>query len=122
MQKLLALLAVLASGCSIIAHEKVEGWPQLEIIEHYVSNAEMRNRCAPYVGFGMSPEACAEFDLYNRKCHIWFSADFPPPKFIVEHERQHCAGYDHVGSSNMARYLQQHVARTGGSAAAGSSR
>jgi hypothetical protein len=122
MQKTFALLAALAAGCNAIGHEKVEGWPQLEIVEHYVSHAEMRNRCAPYVGFGMSPEACAEFDLVNRKCHIWFSGEFPPQKFIVKHERMHCQGYDHVGSTGMARYLQEHVTRQGGSAAAGSSR
>ena len=63
MQKLLALLATLAAGCSVISHEKVEGWPELQIVEHYVPNSVMRDKCAPYVGFGMSPEACAEFDL-----------------------------------------------------------
>ena len=122
MRKTLALIAALAAGCSVIGHERVEGWPALEVVEHYVPHAQMRDRCAPYVGFGMSPEACAEFDLVHRKCHIWFSADFPPQKFIIEHERMHCAGYDHVGSSNMARFLEQHVARNPGSAATGSSR
>jgi hypothetical protein len=122
MRKSLVLLAALAAGCSVIGHERVEGWPALQVVEHYVPHAVMRDKCAPYAGFGMSPEACAEFDLVHRQCHIWFSADFPPQKFIVEHERMHCAGYDHVGSTNMARFLQQHHARNGGSAAAGPSR
>ena len=56
MQKILPLLAALAAGCSMIAHEKVENWPALEIVEHYVPHAEMRNRCAPYVGFGYIPD------------------------------------------------------------------
>jgi hypothetical protein len=123
MRKLLALLVPLFAGCTVIGHEKVEGWPALEIVEHHVPHAVMRDKCAPYVGFGMNPEACAEFDLVNAKCHIWFSADFPPQKFIVEHERLHCAGYDHVGSTNMARFLRYHEANRGAaSAAAGSSR
>ena len=123
MPRTIFLLAALLAGCTTIEkHERVEGWPKLQIVEHYVPNSVMRDKCAPYVGFGMSPEACAEFNLYTRTCHIWFSADFPPPRFIVEHERMHCAGYDHVGSSNMARFLEEHVARQGGSAAAGSSR
>lgn len=119
---MLALLAVLAAGCSTIGHEKVENWPQLRIVEHYVSTAVMRDKCAPYVGFGMSPVACAEFDLIARECHIWFSGDFPVQDFIVKHERMHCQGYDHVGSTNMARFLAQHQARHGMTAGAGSSR
>jgi hypothetical protein len=110
MRRSLALLAALLGGCTTIAHEKVEGWPQLRIVEHYVPHAQMRDRCARYVGFGMSPEACAEFDLAAGTCHIWFSADFPPQRFIVQHERLHCAGYDHVGSTGMQRYLRLHLA------------
>ena len=122
MRKILAIMAALVGGCSVIGHEKVEGWPELEIVEHYVPHWQMRDKCAPYTGFGMHPEACAQFDLVNAKCHIWFSADFPPQKFIVEHERLHCAGYDHVGSTGMRRYLQYHLATRGLSAAAGGSR
>jgi hypothetical protein len=118
MRNLLALAAALAAGCSIMGHHKVEGWPQLEIVEHYVPHAEMRDRCKPYVGWGMEPAACAEFDLARGKCHIWFSADFPPQKFIVDHERLHCAGFDHIGSSNMQRFLAQHLASQGAAGAA----
>ena len=119
----LALLAALLAGCTAIGHERVEGWPALEIVEHYVPHHEMRDRCVRYTGFGMSPEACAEFDLVHRKCHIWFSADFPPQPFIVEHERLHCAGYDHVGSKAMAGWLRLYQAAQppGPSAAAGAS-
>jgi hypothetical protein len=117
------LLAALFAGCTAIGHERVEGWPALQIVEHHVPHHEMRDRCARYTGFGMSPEACAEFDLVHRKCHIWYSADFPPQKFIVEHERLHCAGYDHAGSNAMARWLQVYLAsQATPSAAAGASR
>jgi hypothetical protein len=119
MRKLHAVLAVLAAGCAI-GHQRVEGWPKLEIVEHYVPHAEMRDRCKPYVGWGMEPAACAEFDLARGKCHIWFSADFPPQKVIIDHERLHCAGYDHIGSTNMQRFLDQHLAsRAAANAAAG---
>lgn len=127
MPRTVFLLAALLAGCTTIEkHERVEGWPKLEIVEHYVPHAEMRDRCVQYVGFGMSPEACAEFDLVARKCHIWFSADFPPQAFIVRHEHLHCAGYDHPGSTAMrqylARYLLTYHAAASVSAAAGSSR
>jgi len=103
-------------------HQRVDGWPELQIVEHFVPHRDMQDRCARYVGFGMVPEACAEFDLAARKCHIWFSADSPPLGFVRRHERLHCAGYDHVGSTAMQQFLGQHLARQSASAAAGSSR
>lgn len=103
-------------------HQRVDGWPQLQVVEHYLPRPEMQDRCARYVGFGMVPEACAEFDLAARKCHIWFSADSPPLGFVRRHERLHCAGYDHVGSTAMQQLLSRHLAGQSGSAAAGSSR
>lgn len=124
MPRYLFLLAALLAGCTTIdSHERVEGWPKLEIVEHYVPHAEMRDRCSKYVGFGMSPEACSEFDLMARKCHIWFSADFPPQAFIVRHEHLHCAGYDHPGSTAMQQYLEQYLRtyHAAASAATGSS-
>lgn len=97
----------------------VEGWPQLQIIEHYVSAPAMRERCSRYVAFGMLPEACSEFDLAARRCHIWFSDDPRPAAFIRNHERQHCEGYDHVGSDGMRRLLQAYQAREAATASAG---
>jgi hypothetical protein len=111
-----ALLVPLAAACAAtIGHEKVEGWPQLQIFEHYVPHAQMRNRCMRYVGFGTTPIACAEFSLAALRCDIWFSADFPPSRAIVEHERLHCAGYDHIGQTTMKDLLARHaqvIART----------
>jgi hypothetical protein len=100
-----ALVAVLGAGCSVIGHEKVEGWPQLQIVEHYVPHAEMRERCARYVGFGAMPIACAEFDFSSARCHIWYSA---PQPAVMGHERLHCLGYDHAGDDAMRRMLQRH--------------
>ncbi len=101
----LALLSELLGGCSTIAHERVDGWPALQIVEHRVSHAEMRNRCAPYVGALQSPEACAEFDFKNARCDIWLSADFRPASYVITHERQHCLGFDHIGSTAMRDLL-----------------
>lgn len=119
MRNFLVLLAALAAGCAI-SHQKVEGWPQLQIVEHYVAHAEMRDRCKPYVGWGMEPAACAEFDLPRGRCHIWYSADLRPQQFIINHERLHCAGYDHIGSTMMQRFLTRHLDSQGGSAAGAS--
>jgi hypothetical protein len=100
-----ALMSVMVSGCSVIGGERVSGWPELKIIEHHVSHREMRDRCMPYMGVGMSPEGCAEFNFAQSRCDIWLSADFPPPRFVVEHERQHCLGYEHAGENDLREIL-----------------
>lgn len=102
--------AVLAGGCATIDHQPVAGWPELRMVEHYVPAEEMSARCRKYVGFGSVPLACAEFDLAARRCDMWFNEGFAP-RAIVEHERLHCRGYDHVGATTMrdllARYKTQ---------------
>ena len=121
MRKAFLAALVLAGGCSVIGHERVEGWPELEIVEHRVPADEMAERCRKYAGFGGLPLACAEFNLAARRCDIWLSKSFAPQS-LVEHERLHCAGYDHVGSTNMQRYLAHHRAAGGAAASAGGSR
>jgi hypothetical protein len=111
----MVLLAMLLTACTVIGHEKVAGWPALDIVEHHVPEAEMRTRCVKYVGFGMSPQACAEFNFALRRCDLWFSADFPPTPAMVEHERLHCRGYDHVGMGTMAGMLARHQGYTSAS-------
>jgi hypothetical protein len=117
-----AILAALIAGCTTMNHERVEGWPALQVVEHYVSHNDMRARCSRYVGFGMVPVACAEFDLAGGRCHIWYSSELPPSRFIVDHERLHCAGDDHVGSVSMQQILKRYLASREASATAGSSR
>ncbi len=94
----------------MVDHQKVDGWPKLDIVETYLPHAQMRERCAKYMGFGMSPVACAEFHLGAGKCYIWYSAEYPPAKLIIEHERLHCRGYDHVGENTMANLLRRYYA------------
>lgn len=106
----LLLLALALSACTLVGHRKVAGWPEMQIVEHYVPNAEMRERCAKYVGFGMSPAACAEFSLAENRCDVWYSADFPPTRSIVEHERLHCQGYDHIGGTTLQGLLNRYRA------------
>ena len=116
-----ALLCALVVACTTIGSERVQGWPQLKVVEHYVPHAEMRDRCVKYVAFGESPMACAEFDFDARRCDIWFSADFPPQPFIVEHERKHCLGYEHAGEHEMSTMLKDYLAEKQASASTGAS-
>jgi hypothetical protein len=104
------LLCGLAAACTAIGNERVQGWPRLAVVEHYVPHAEMRDRCVKYVAFGESPAACAEFNFEARRCDIWFSADFPPPPFMIEHERKHCLGYEHAGEHHLREALERYKA------------
>jgi hypothetical protein len=114
---LIILLAAAGAACSTVGHEKVEGWPDLMIVEHRVSSGEMYDRCRKYVAFGMLPMACAEFNLATRRCDIWLIEGFAP-RSIVEHERLHCQGHDHVGETAMRDFLTRYRTATAGVAAA----
>ncbi len=105
-------MAALLSGCaSIDSHsDPVAGWPNLTPVEHHVPNAEMRDRCGIYLPVWSSPEGCAIFRFDANECHIYVSADFPRPD-VLEHERQHCEGRDHVGSTDMKAMLNDWKAR-----------
>jgi hypothetical protein len=105
-------MAMLVTACSTMDHERVEGWPELQIVEHHVPAPAMLERCRKYAGFGSVPLACAEFNLVARRCDIWLSEGFALSA-IVEHERLHCRGYDHVGATNMRDFLARYQAATG---------
>lgn len=114
-------ISVFMAGCTIVGHERVLGWPELEVVEHYVPHHVMRDRCAKYVPFGMSPDACMEFNLHAGTCDIWYSSEFPPSASVKEHERLHCRGYDHIGGSvlkNAVAAWKTHVSGAGASATA----
>lgn len=99
----LAAIAIALQGCATIdTHERVNGWPNLKMTEHYVPHHVMRDKCVRYAPFGMSPEACAEIDFANATCDIYYSADFPPLKSFIEHERLHCDGFSHPGDTTLA--------------------
>ena len=114
-----ALALACLSGCAVMdSHERVAGWPELKVVEHHVSNQEMRDRCNPYVGPLMSAQGCTLFFLDLREAHIYVSKDFPSPS-VLEHERLHAAGYDHVGSVGMQTIVRDWKARNQRQVAAG---
>jgi hypothetical protein len=113
LRALMLLCGVLFAGCSTIGGDRVAGWPTLKIVEHHVPHSVMRERCVRYVGFGESPAACAEFDFPAGRCDIWYSADFPPQGFIMEHERLHCLGYEHAGEHHLREALERYKAAPG---------
>jgi hypothetical protein len=112
------ILAGLAGCATIDSHQRIAGWPELKVIEHHVSNREMRDRCEPYVGPWMSAQGCTLFFLDRREAHIYVSKEFPSQP-VLEHERLHAAGYDHVGSVAMQGILKNWQAQSKRQLAAG---
>ncbi len=112
----LILSFLLLNACTTVGHEKVEGWPELAIVDHRVSAGAVYDRCRKYVAFGMLPMACAEFNLATRRCDIWLMEGFAP-RSVVEHERLHCQGHDHVGETGMRNFLARYRAAVAAQAA-----
>src|SRR5438067_2674573 len=104
------LLSTSLSGCAVIdEHVRVPGWPDLKVVEHHVSHEEMREHCVRYTVIH-PPEGCTVFLFDRQEAHIYVSKDFPAG-WVLEHERPHAAGYDHIGSTNMQRLWQDWRAR-----------
>lgn len=98
-----ALAAVLANlpGCATISDDPAPAdFPKLTIYERYVSFEVMNDVCRKYVGAFSAPVACATLNFKARGCDIWL-VQGAAPQFVIEHEREHCAGKDHPGESNI---------------------
>ena len=114
-KKLLAsactILAAALCGCSTIDKTvRVEGWPELKVVEHELTYKEMYRACRPYISPFDAPLACTVFYLDAGEAHIYVAKGlkFGP---VLRHERLHAAGYDHVGSHSMEKILAQWKAR-----------
>ena len=95
--KSLLIASLLLSGCTAIDHgASVAGWPALRVTENKVSFAEMHRNCAKYAHPLALALACAEYDLTEGWCRIWYVWDVH-----LEHERLHCGGHDHIGGDTM---------------------
>ena len=101
-----ALLLLLLAGCSVINYStRPEDFPGLKITVHeYPSIAEVRQACdqaAQKYGQSISAfvVACSEWRFDTLSCAVHVPVDSPE---LLEHERAHCQGYDHVGESTIA--------------------
>lgn len=102
-------LPLIAASAGLVACSSIDrhtppppDWPALTIHEHVVSWGEVWERCKPYTPPGMWPLACAEFR--PPRCDI-FAVSWVLPS-VWEHERLHCAGYDHPGSTAMREWWE----------------
>jgi hypothetical protein len=94
-------------GCAtpVDHHVRVADWPALKVIEHHVDEKELRDQCSRFVGPLSTAMGCTVFLFGERQAHIFVSKDFPSDS-ILEHERLHATGHDHLGSSALQRMWQ----------------
>lgn len=80
-------------------------WPELEIQVQTVTPATFAAMCAgAHRASGYNQVGCAVAYFCQRRCTVWIS-DVQllehQLQLVVGHERAHCRGYDHPGSSTM---------------------
>lgn len=106
------LILALLVACTTISHQRVEGWPELKVTVHEVNYFQVLKHCYTSVSLvwrvmGALPMACAWIDLAAKTCDIYIGTGDNDPS-ILEHELAHCAGGEHVGSTQLADYLKAH--------------
>jgi hypothetical protein len=96
---------LLTSGCTTIDHRSAPvDWPKLEEKILYVNGATLYKYCKSNLLTNFA-FACSRINFERRVCYIIMpeqTADGSQP-WLLAHEREHCAGKDHVGESDLAR-------------------
>lgn len=97
-----ALLAVTfaLSACASIDTHRVPpaDWPQLAVRIVTQELRQVQRTCRNDFWPQNQVNACAIADFAHRTCYIYTWTD---DAAVLEHERAHCAGYDHPGESGM---------------------
>jgi len=101
-----ALVAVfLCTGCTMIDYAKAPpaDWPELKVDVYRTTFWDTQRLCGGNLLF--PTPACAAVDFKGRRCTIITSTD---DERVMEHERAHCRGYDHVGETTLADVWGRH--------------
>lgn len=96
------LLVLLLTGCAQLkaidySIAPPEDWPLKEIVVTQFDPGTTPPLCAQYAGHTRS---CAVINFRTGVCYISLTTNEPE---VVEHERAHCRGFDHVGDLNRSR-------------------
>ena len=105
MRPLILALAFLA-GCTFIDNHTPPpaGWPSLrvEIVEDTYGEKGINYYCGPSNPI-VWRIGCAVPNFLAGVCHVYVR-DLDN-KELIEHERKHCAGYDHPGGDSIRRIM-----------------
>ena len=97
-------LLVLLTGCTSLVQMDLNNpppsdWPKLEEKIAYVAVSDLPKFC----GAKKDPrhaEGCSVVNFRYETCYIYLANKDPA---LLEHERLHCKGYDHVDQPNRSR-------------------
>jgi hypothetical protein len=99
------LVLVLSACTAINIHqEPPSDWPKLETTTHKVGFWEMQRHCGTSgLKFLLTQSlACAWIDFNTMTCRIYYAADDEhSAAHAIEHEKDHCEGRDHIGSTHL---------------------
>lgn len=106
----LLVIALISSGCTAInIHEKPPAnWPKLQERVVQTGFVELQGICGHGIvttvllGYFCSAWTVVNFD--DMTCTIYTSTD---DEYVMEHERAHCKGRDHFGSSALRDYAEK---------------
>lgn len=91
---LAAASLLLLPGCAAMVHDDWHPHPTHKPLPPYnvvVAAAELPKICGDYPG--MQLHGCAVRDFGSNVCVIYTGPQ--PAAWLLEHERRHCAGWDH---------------------------
>lgn len=98
------LVVLFLSGCAQLV--KIDysvsppaDWPKLEEKLSYVAAQDLPKFCGPKPAQGHA-EGCSVVHFGYEVCYIYLANKAPE---LLEHERAHCKGYDHVGQAGRSQ-------------------
>ena len=105
MKALFIIATLMLSACSTIdAHTPApSGWPALRIVivDDPYADKGIEVYCSPSNLFAYHM-ACAVPDFAQQTCFIYARSR---DKWLIDHEKLHCAGYDHPGGSSIRKIM-----------------
>jgi len=116
----LAMLAcALLGACTVIDKDvpPPADWPALAIHVHKVKGGELIKECWPAESLfmqlnGALPSGCAWINFARNRCDVYLPSYVDHDGYALNHELEHCHGYDHYGDSTMhdawAAWKQKH--------------
>jgi hypothetical protein len=114
----IAVFLLLLGACTVIGHDPAPpGWPKLEervirgdLFETHLACGGSAASFLVFTLFGCATIQLAP-DCKGGTCTIYVAGDDEYSDLTLEHEREHCAGRDHLGSTLLRDYLTMCLAR-----------
>jgi len=97
-----AILAMTLTACTAIDthRQPPSDWPALTVNVQKVGFWELQRVCGGNVL--MQYFGCAIIYFAMMLCRIYYAADDESAEYVIGHEKMHCRGHDHIGSSALA--------------------